>query len=100
MEEKWSVDKLDGLNWMICKFQMQHLLLAKVLRGFIDDSEVLPEYHTPQVCAQFEKKSQTAFSTIALAVCTSQLYLITSFEKLKDAWEALCNHFERGTLAN
>lgn len=41
-----------------------------------------------------------AFSTIALVICTPQLYLITSCEKLKDAWDALCNHFECKTLAN
>ena len=29
MEEKWSVDKLDGTNWMTLKFQVCHLLLAK-----------------------------------------------------------------------
>jgi len=100
MEEKWSVDKLDGLNWMTWKFQMRHLLLAKGLWGFVDGSEVLSENPTAQVRAEFVQKSQRAFSTIALAVGTSQLYLITSVEKPKDAWDALCNHFERGTLAN
>ena len=31
---------------------------------------------------------------------TLQLYLITSLDKPKDAWDALCCHFERDTLAN
>ena len=27
-DEKWSIDRLDGKNWMTWKFQMRHLLLA------------------------------------------------------------------------
>ena len=34
------------------------------------------------------------------SVSTSQLHLITLVEKPKDTWGALCNHFERGALAN
>ena len=49
---------------------------------------------------EFNQKSERAFLTITLAVCTSHLYLITSVDKPNDAWDALCSHFERGTLAN
>ena len=35
-----------------------------------------------------------------LAVSTSQLYLITSCEQPRNAWDTLRNHFERDTLAN
>ena len=38
MEEKWSVDKLDGGNWITWKFQMRHLLLAKGLHVEINMS--------------------------------------------------------------
>ena len=38
MEEKWSVDKLDGGNWITWKFQMRHLLLAKGLWKYVDGS--------------------------------------------------------------
>ena len=31
MDKKWSIDKLDGSNWVTWKFQMRHLLLAKEL---------------------------------------------------------------------
>ena len=99
-EEKWCIDKLDGSNWMTWKFQVRHLLLAKGLWGVVDGSETLPEDSSAQVHAEFEKKEQKALSTIALAVSTPQLYLITSCEKPKDAWDALRNHFERKTLAN
>ena len=40
-DEKWSIDRLDGKNWMTCKFQMRHLLLAKELWGFVDGTETL-----------------------------------------------------------
>ena len=48
----------------------------------------------------FEKKSQKAFSTIVMAVSTLKLYLLTSCEQPKDAWDMLHNHFEHETLAN
>ena len=62
-------------------------------------SKVL-EDSSAQVRADFEKKEQQAFSTIALAISTPQLYMIMSCEKPKDAWDALCNHFEPKSLAN
>ena len=100
MDEKWVLDKLDGSNWATWNFQMRHLLLAKGLWGIIDGTEVLADDASPQVQAEFEKKSQRAFSTIVLAICTSQIYRVTSCEKPKEAWGALRNHFERDTLAN
>ena len=70
------------------------------LWGCVNGSEVLQKDSSAQLHADFEKKEQWAFSTIALAISTPQLYLITSCEKLKDAWDALYNHFERKSLAN
>ena len=94
VEEKWCIDKLNGLNWMTWKFQVCHLLLAKGFWEVVDGSETLPEDSSTQVRAEFKKKEQKALSTIALVVSTPQLYLITSCEKPKDAWDALRNHFE------
>jgi len=99
MEEKWSVDRLDNTNWMTWKFQVCHLLLAKGLWGY-DGSEVLPQDANAQTHADYQKKSQRAFSTIALAINTQQLYLIISYENPKDAWDAPRKHFERDSLAN
>lgn len=42
-----------------------------------------------EVCAEFQKKSQKAFSTIVLAITATQLYLVTSCEQAKDALVAL-----------
>ena len=36
MEEKWSIEKLDGSNWNTWKFQMKHLLMAKGCFGWDD----------------------------------------------------------------
>ena len=44
--------------------------------------------------------SQRAFSTIVMAIYMPQLYLVTSYDQPKDAWDALRNHFERETSAN
>ena len=35
-----------------------------------------------------------------MAISTSQLYLVTSLEEPKNVWDALCDHYERDTLAN
>ena len=99
-DEKWVLDKLDGSSWATWKFQMRHLLLAKGLWGIIDGTEVLADDASPQVQAEFEKKSPRAFLTIVLVICTSQIYLVTSCEKPREAWGALRNHFERDTNAN
>ena len=58
---------------------------------------MLAENGNEQACAEFNRKSQRAFSTIALAVRTLQLYLITSLDKPKDVWDALHCYFERDT---
>ena len=79
---------------------MKHLLLANGLWGLVDETEVLRHGATAQQEAEYNKRAQKAFSTIVLAISPSQLYLITSYDRPKPAWDALCNHFERDTLAN
>ena len=98
--DKWSIEKLDSSNWMTWKFQIKHLLLAKDLWGFIDGTEVLQDDASAQQRADFNKRSQKAFSTMVMSVSSSQLYLITSYEEPRRAWTALKNHFERDTLVN
>ena len=79
---------------------MHHLLLAKGLWGYVDSTEKLAEDASMAVKADFSKMSQKAFSTIIMAISTSQLYLVTSYDQPKDAWNKLCEHFECKTLAN
>ena len=66
----------------------------------VNGTETLAEDAAATARSDFEKKAQKAFSTLALAIGTSQLYLVTSCETPKDAWDALRSHFERNTLAN
>ena len=99
-DEKWTVDKLSDSNWMTWKFQMRHLLLAKGIWGHVDGTEALAEDADAAARTEFGKKSQKAFSTIVMAISTPQLYLVTSCEKPKEAWDKLCEHFECKTLAN
>ena len=100
VDEKWSTDKLDASNWMTWKFQMRHLLLAKGLWGQVDGSDVLAPGANEQARDNFQLKEQKAFSSIVMGISTSQLYLVTSCEGPKEAWDTLRNHNERGTLAN
>ena len=100
MEEKWSIEKLNGSNWNTWKFQMKHLLMAKGLWSLIDGSEVLASEASAAAEALFQSRLHKAFSTIVLAIDSAQLYLVTSCDDPKQAWNALKNHFERETLAN
>lgn len=70
---KWSVDRLDGTNWSVWKFQMKHLLLAKDLWGLVDDTEVLRHGATPQQETDHKKRQQKTFSTIVMSISPSQL---------------------------
>ena len=79
---------------------MKHLLLAKGLWGVVDGSDVLADGANAQATTDYRKRTQKAFTSIVMAVGTSQLYLITSTESPRDAWDILRNHFERDTLAN
>ena len=99
MEKKWSIEKLNGSNWNTWKFQMKHLLMAKGLWNLVDGSEVLASKATA-AAALFQSRLHKAFSTTVLAMDSAQLYLVTSCEEPKQAWNALKNHFEREILAN
>ena len=79
---------------------MRHMVLVKGLWGFVDGTEDLYEETNPQAQADFQWRSQKPFSTIVMTISTPQLYLVTSYEHPREAWEALRNHFERDTLAN
>ena len=92
MEDKWTIDKLDGSNWITWKFQLKHLLPAKGLWKYVDGSAVLAEDATAEQRARHQSESQKVFSVIAMSVSTSRLYLITSCEDPKEAWNALKKH--------
>ena len=79
MEEKWSIEKLDG-----SKLQM-----AKDLWKFVDVYAVLAEDASGNDSKKFLSEQQNAFSTIVMSVLSSLLYLITSCELPKDAWDTL-----------
>ena len=95
MEDKWTIDKLDGpQNWITWKFQLKHLLLAKDLWKYVDGSAVLAGDATADQRTKHQSESPRAFFFIAMSVSTSQLYLITSCEEPKEVWDALKKHFE------
>ena len=79
---------------------MRHLLLAKGLWGLVDGTDEVAEGASDAATREFRQKAQKAFSTIIMAIGTPQLYLVTSCEEPKEAWDNLCGHFERETLAN
>ena len=95
------MEKLEGsTNWMTWKFQLRHLLMAKGLWKYVEGSATLAGNATGDEREKFQSEQQKAFSTIVMSVSPSLLYLITSCEIPKDAWDTLKGHFERNTLAN
>ena len=66
---------------------MKHLLLAKGFWCIVDGSETLDPVASAERRAEYGLKSQKAFSTIVLAMNTAQLYLVTSCEEPKEAWD-------------
>ena len=79
---------------------MKHLLLAKGLWGLVEGSEVLADNVMTTTQVLYRSRLQKAFSTTVLGIDSAQLYLITSSEEPKQAWDALKKHFERETLVN
>ena len=63
----------------------------------VDGSETLAKGAEPAVQSNYEQKCQKAFSTLALAIGTSQLYLVTSCTQPKDAWDTLRTLLKTGT---
>ena len=63
-------------------------------------SEMLAESASVGMTSQFCSKTQIGFSTIVLSINAAQLYLVASYDKPKQAWDALENRYERETLAN
>ena len=55
VDEKWTMNKLNGDNWSTWKFQMRHLLLAKGLWGYIDGTEQLPGNANAQTQTEFRR---------------------------------------------
>ena len=101
MEDKLFIDKLSGPeNWATWKFQMEHLLKAKGLWGMVMETDVLATGANAAAQAEFQRRKEKAFSVLVLNVSTPQLYLITSCQTPKEAWDTLRGHFERDTLAN
>ena len=93
MEEKWSIEKLNGSNWNTWKFQKKHLLMAKGLWSLVDGSEVLASEASVAAVALFQSQLHKSCSKVVLAIDSSQVYLVTSCEEPKQARNALKNHF-------
>ena len=99
-EKTWSIERLSGENWSTWKFQMKHLLLAKDLWNITQGTEQLSATVNEAAIAEFNSRSQKALSTIVMSISPAQLYLITSCESAKDAWDNLKQQFESNTLQN
>jgi hypothetical protein len=101
VEDRWGIDKLTADNYPTWKFQMKHLLLAKGLFKYVDGSEDAPaETASAEAISKYVNDSQKAFSTLALAVSSELVYLISDCTKPDEAWARLQAHFERDTVAN
>eukprot|EP00794_Sanderia_malayensis_P003880 gene3880-4423_t len=98
--ERWSVEKLNGGNWITWKFQMSHVLKAKQLWKIVSGEEIPDPAWNQRALLNFQERKQKAFTTIVMAVEPALLYLVTTTEGPKAAWDALATQFERNTLSN
>lgn len=64
------------------------------------ETDILAAAANAHAQAEFLKRREKAFSVLVLNVSTPQLYLITSGQTPKEAWNTLKGHFERDTLTN
>ena len=99
-DDRWSIERLRGDNWPTWKFQMKHVLLAKDFWNLTQGDEVLATDANEETRAAFKVKCQKALSVIVMSIDPSQLYLITTCETAKDAWDSLKQQFESSTLHN
>lgn len=100
-DQKLVVDKLTATNYPTWKFKLKHLLIAKELFGFIDQTETEPALSASAADKKkYTLRAQRALSQIVLAVSDEYIYLITECDSAKAAWEKLQSHFERDTIAN
>ena len=84
MEDKLFIDKLSRPeNWA-----------TKGLWGIVMETEVLAADANANARAEFQRRKEKAFSVLVLNVSTPQLYLITSCQTPKEAWDTLRGHFE------
>jgi len=93
-DSRWSIERLNGDNWTTWKFQTKHVLLAKGLWNITQGTEVLADEADDATTNAYNSRCQNALSLLVMSIETSQLYLITSCETAKDAWEVLKQHFE------
>ena len=100
-EDRYTIEKLKADNFPTWKFQMKHLLMAKGLFQIVDKTENAPaDTATADDKAKYTARTQRAFSTLALAVSSELVYLITDCDSADKAWSKLHSHFERDTVAN
>ena len=72
-DSKWSINRLDGANWSVWKFQMKHLLLAKGLWGLVDDTEVLRQGASAQQESEHLKRQQKTEKSFLPSVCHNSI---------------------------
>ena len=94
-EDRISIDKLTGKNYSTWKFKLRHWLIAKELWDYVEGTATLPAIDaTAEVKTAYNKKANQAMSIIVLSVSDNLLYLITSCNTPKSAWDTPRQHFE------
>jgi hypothetical protein len=105
-EDKLFTDKLEGVkNWQVWKYQMQVILEARVLWGYIDGtatSPALSESSSSSSSAQtvFEKAQKKTKALLVTSINSDLGHLVTECQTPKQIWDKLKESFERNTIAN
>jgi hypothetical protein len=95
-----TIAKLEGTkNWQVWKYQMQTVLEAKDLWGYVDGTNTRPASNADQQAA-FDKSEKKAKALLVTAINSDLVYLITECQKPKQIWDKLKQRFERDTIAS
>lgn len=99
---KTVVDKLNGRNYFVWKFRMEHLLKKEKLWTAVEKNApaLAADGSNEKEVELFNEKEEEALAWIVSLVDDSQLVHIRAMKTAKTAWKALKDHHEKNTLSN
>ena len=93
------IEKLSRDNFFNWKFDMEMVLVGKDLWDIVSGEEVLEDGAAENVRKAYKKRDNRALSAICLSISSDLKIYVRNSKSAKEAWDALCNHFEEKSLS-
>lgn len=100
METKFSLEKLNNVNYFTWKLKMKLFLIKEDLWDVITGERPTSEYSTQNFVQRWTKRDQRALAFIGLALEDSQLIHLRDKDNALDCWKALQEAHEKDTITN